>query len=207
MELYRKIDGLISQLDFDSIDETRRKSLDPLIEFIQDKVDNREAVKLNFICTHNSRRSHLAQIWAQTAAHYFNISNVYCYSGGTEATALFLAVIDTLRDSGFNINFLSDAENPKYAIKYAEMKQPIIGFSKRWDDAANPKDGFCAVMTCSEADGDCPIIFGTEKRIPIHYNDPKEFDNSPDKMEEYSLTSMKIATEMSYVFSRIKVPN
>ncbi|RYM33846.1 protein-tyrosine-phosphatase [Brumimicrobium glaciale] len=207
MELYRKIDGLISQLDFESIDEVRKNTLQPLIEFIQGKVDKREAVKLNFICTHNSRRSHLGQIWAQTAAHYFNISNVYCYSGGTEATAVFPAVIDTLKASGFNINFLSDDENPKHAIKYAEMKQPIIGFSKLWDDAANPKDGFCALMTCSEADADCPIVFGAEKRVPIHYNDPKEFDNSPDKMEEYSLTSMKIANEMSYVFSRIKVPN
>lgn len=205
MELYRKIDGSISQFDFESIDEVRRKSLDPLIEFIQGKVDKRDAVKLNFICTHNSRRSQLAQVWAQTAAHYFNVSYVYCYSGGTQVTTIFPAVIDTFKASGFNINFLSDGENPNYAIKYAEMKQPIIGFSKLWNDASNPKDSFCAVMTCSEADGDCPVIPGAEERISIHYNDPKEFDNSPRKMEEYSLTNIKIATEMCYIFSRIKV--
>jgi len=207
MELYRKIDGLISQFDFESIGEMRKISLDSLIEFIQGKVDRREAVKLNFICTHNSRRSHLAQVWAQTAAHYFNISNVYCYSGGTEATALFPAVIDVLKASGFEVNYLTDSINPNYSIKYAENKQPIIGFSKRWNDAYNPKDAFCAVLTCSAADVDCPIVSGGEQRISIHYNDPKEFDNSPNKMEEYNLTNMKVATEMSYVFSRIKVPN
>ena len=207
MELYKKIDGLISQLDFESIDELRINSLDFLIEFIQDKVDKREPVKLNFICTHNSRRSHFAQIWAQTAAHYFNISNVSCYSGGTEVTAVFPAVIETLKNTGFDVLLQTDSKNPNYAIKSSEHKMPIIGFSKRWDDDANPKDGFCAVMTCSEADADCPIVYGAEQRIPIHYNDPKEFDNSPRKMEEYSLISMKIAKEMSYVFSQIKAKN
>jgi arsenate reductase len=207
MKLYKKLSDFVSALDFESIDEERRKSFYPLIEFIQGKVDKRENVKLNFICTHNSRRSHFAQVWAKTLAHYYNIPNVFSYSGGTEATALFPAVIDTLKTSGFEINFLSDLKNPNYAIKYAENEAPIIGFSKRWDDSFNPKDSFCAVMTCSEADNDCPIIFGAELRIPIHYNDPKKFDNSPQKIEEYNKTSLKIATEMSYVFSQIKVSN
>ena len=205
MQLFEKLEYFTTQIDTTIIDEEREKNLQPLIEFIQEKVDKNDEVKLNFICTHNSRRSHLAQVWAQTAAHYFNISNVYCYSGGTEATAVFPAVIETLRNSGFDIKRDSDSENPIYAIKYAEMKQPIIGFSKPWDDDSNPKDGFCAVMTCSEADDDCPVVVGAEKRVPIHYDDPKAHDDSPRKTEEYHLTSTKIATEMSYAFSQIKV--
>lgn len=207
MKLFDKLEQFTSQIDITTIDEKRKNTLQPLIDFIQTKVDKQEAVKLNFICTHNSRRSHLAQIWAQTAAHYFNISNVSCYSGGTEATAIYPAVIETLKNTGFSICTMTTSENPKYAIKFTEDQASIVGFSKRWDDASNPKDSFGAIMTCSEADGDCPVVFGAETRVPIHYNDPKAFDHSPSKMEEYNKTNLKIATEMSYVFSQIKVKN
>ncbi len=73
------------------------------MEFIQSKVSYQQEIRLNFICTHNSRRSHLSQIWAQTMAHYFDIKNVFCYSGGTETTALFPMVAETLQNSGFQI--------------------------------------------------------------------------------------------------------
>lgn len=204
MQLFEKLEYFINLVDTKIIDEERENTLHPLIEFIQEKVDNNDEVKLNFICTHNSRRSHLAQIWAQTAAHYFNVPNVLCYSGGTEATAIYPAVIETLKNTGFNICTMTSSDNPKYGIKYSESQASIIGFSKRWDDTSNPKDSFCAVMTCSEADGDCPVVFGAEKRVPIHYSDPKAFDNSPEKMEQYSKTSLKIATEMWCIFSQIK---
>src|SRR5690554_3287692 len=204
MELYEKIEDLIAQLDIESIDEVRKITLQPLIEFIQEKVDIKDEINLNFICTHNSRRSHLAQIWAQTMAHYYDVPKVFCYSGGTEATAVYPAVVDVLKASGFEIDYLADLNNPNYAIKYAEDQASIVGFSKRWDDASNPKNSFCAVMTCSQADGDCPVVLGAEKRVPIHYLDPKAFDHFPQKMEEYAKTSIKIATEMKYVFSQIK---
>lgn len=204
MELYEKIEDLIAQLDIESIDEVRKNTLQPLIEFIQEKVDIKDEINLNFICTHNSRRSHLAQVWAQTIAHYYDVSNVNCFSGGTEATAIYPAVIETLKNTGFSICTMTSSENPKYAIKFTEDQASIVGFSKRWDDASNPKNSFCAVMTCSQADGDCPVVLGAEKRVPIHYLDPKAFDHSPQKMEEYAKTSIKIATEMKYVFSQIK---
>lgn len=207
MQLFEKLEYFTTQIDTTIIDEEREKTLQPLIEFIQEKVDKNDEVKLNFICTHNSRRSHLAQVWAQTAAHYFNVLNVFCYSGGTEATAIYPAVIETLKNTGFNICTMTSSDNPKYGIKYSENQASIVGFSKRWDDSSNPKDSFCAVMTCSEADSDCPVVFGAEKRVPIHYLDPKSFDNSPEKMEQYSKTSLKIASEMLFVFSQIKVNN
>ena len=58
-----------------------------ILKGISDFIDSHKVANIIFICTHNSRRSHIAQVWAQTAASYFNISNVYAYSGGTEATA------------------------------------------------------------------------------------------------------------------------
>src|SRR5690554_367469 len=207
MKLFEKISNFVTQLDVTTVNDERKQILQPLIDFIQTKQDKNEVINLNFICTHNSRRSHLAQIWAQTIAHYYDVPKVFCYSGGTEATAVYPAVVDVLKASGFEIDYLADLNNPNYAIKYAENQASIVAYSKRWDDASNPKDSFCAIMTCSEADGDCPVVLGAEKRVPIHYLDPKAFDHSPQKLEEYNQTSIKIATEMSYVFAQIKVKN
>ncbi len=159
---------------------------------------------MNLICTHNSRRSHLAQVWAQTAAYYYGIQNVFCYSGGTEATALYPKVAETLVQSGFKIMKLSENNNPVYAIKFAGNQAPIIGFSKTYDDDFNPENEFAAIMTCSQADGGCPFIAGAEKRIAVTYDDPKAFDNTEQQSEKYNERSMQIATEMFYVFSQIK---
>ena len=68
------------------IPEDRKQVLQPLIDYIQEKLDQKADVNLNFICTHNSRRSQFSQIWAQTAADYFSIP-VKSYSGGVEVTA------------------------------------------------------------------------------------------------------------------------
>ena len=90
-----------------SISDERKETLQPLIDYIVKKVSEKASVRLNFICTHNSRRSHLAQIWAQTMAFHFNIKNVFSYSGGTEATAMFSKVAETLMNQGFQIQKLT----------------------------------------------------------------------------------------------------
>lgn len=202
--LFSEIENVINNLKPDSITAERKKTLQSLIDFIQSKTTNHQEIRLNLICTHNSRRSHLSQVWAQTASAYFNIKNVFCYSGGTEATAMFPMVGKTLESQGFKIKTISEGNNPVYTIKYADNEHPIIGFSKTYDDAFNPQSGFVAIMTCSQADGGCPFISGAEKRIPITFEDPKEFDNTPLQAEKYSERSLQIATEMFYVFSQIK---
>lgn len=202
--VFSKIEEQIKGLKTQSITDERKIVLQPLIDFAQSKTSKNQHIRINFICTHNSRRSHLSQIWAQTMAHYFNINNVLCYSGGTEATALFPMAAETLRKSGFEIKTLSEGSNPVYSIKYAENEHPIIGFSKKLDDDFNPKSEFAAVMTCSQADGGCPFIAGAEKRIPITFEDPKAFDNTPLQAEKYNERSLQIATELFYVFSQIK---
>ncbi|WPR71446.1 protein-tyrosine-phosphatase [Flavobacterium sp. NG2] len=201
--LFTAIDKLINSLNVDSITEERKITLQPLVDYIQTKVNNQQEIRLNLICTHNSRRSHLSQIWAQTAAHHFNIKNVFCYSGGTEATAMFPMVAKTLTNQGFQIKALSEASNPIYSVKYSENEHPIICFSKTFDDSFNPQAEFAAIMTCSNADVGCPFIAGAEKRIPITFEDPKAFDNTPQQAEKYEERSLQIATEMFYVFSKI----
>lgn len=190
----------ISQI---SVSEERKEVLQPLIDYVQNKVNSNKEVRLNFICTHNSRRSHLSQIWAQTMAFQFNISNVFCYSGGTEATAMFPKVSETLMNQGFEVQELSASQNQVYAVKYSENQHAIICFSKTFDDNFNPKSEFAAIMTCSSADVGCPFIAGAEERLPIRYNDPKEFDGTEFMSEKYTERSLEIASEMYYVFSKI----
>ncbi|MDY0986632.1 protein-tyrosine-phosphatase [Flavobacterium sp. CFBP9031] len=202
--LYSEIENTVKSFDFKQISEDRKAVLQPLIDFIQTKVDSNLETRLNLICTHNSRRSHLSQVWAQTAAAYYNIKNVSCYSGGTEATALFPMAAETLKDSGFRIKTLSEGSNPVYSIKYAADELPVIGFSKTYDDDFNPESGFAAIMTCSQADGGCPFIAGAEKRIPLTFEDPKISDGTPQQKETYLERSGQIGTEMFYVFSQIK---
>ncbi len=188
-----------------SVSEERKEVLKPLIDYIQSKVDINQEIRLNFICTHNSRRSHLSQIWAQTMAYQFGISKVFCYSGGTEATAMFPKVAETLSIQGFQIQKLSQENNPVYAVKFNENQAPIICFSKTYNDEFNPKNNFGAIMTCNNADEGCPIVFGAEARFPIKYNDPKAFDGTDLMNEKYAERSLEIASEMYFVFSKITI--
>lgn len=187
-----------------SVSEERKVVLKPLADYIQNKINANEKIRLNFICTHNSRRSHLSQIWAQTMAFHFGIQNVYCYSGGTEATALFPKVAETLSHQGFQIEKVSQEQNPVYAVKFDDNEHPIIGFSKTYFDDFNPKSNFAAIMTCSNADEGCPMVFGAEARFPIKYDDPKAFDGTEQMNEKYTERSLQIASEMYFVFSQIK---
>lgn len=203
MALFNSIENLLSTIDVTTVANDRKETLQPLVDYIQTKVNENKAIRINFICTHNSRRSHLSQIWAQTMAYHFGINKVTCYSGGTEATALFPMVAETLKNSGFDIQTLSEGNNPVYSIKFAENEAPIIGFSKTLDSPFNPASEFAAIMTCSQADGGCPFIAGAEKRISITFEDPKMFDNTPQQAEKYNERSVQIATELFYVFSQI----
>ena len=199
-----KIREIIAQLSTERISEERKIILQPLIEFISSKISKNEEVRLNFICTHNSRRSHLSQIWAQTMAYYYQIENVFCYSGGTEATALFPKVAETLTNQGFEILKLSETENPVYAVKFAENEHAVICFSKKYNDDFNPKSAFAAILTCDSADENCPIVYGAEARIPIKYEDPKKSDGTPEMDETYFNRSLEIATEMKFVFENLR---
>lgn len=195
---------LIQTLDATKIAAERIEMLKPLAGYIQSRVDSDLAVRLTFICTHNSRRSHFSQVWAQIMAAYFGVTNVFAYSGGTEATAMFPFVAEILKEQGLEIIPLSEGRNPVCAMKYGQNTLPIIGFSKTYDHPFNPASDFAAIMTCSQADDGCPFVMGAERRFPITYEDPKVFDDTPQQAEKYRERSLQIATELFYVFSEIR---
>lgn len=199
-----KILETISQFSENKISEERQNILQPFIEYIRQNHREGKNINLNFICTHNSRRSHLSQIWAQVMVYHFGIKDVNCYSGGTEATALFPQVAATLTEQGFHVTKLSENANPVYAVKYAQNEHPVIAFSKKYNDQFNPEADFCAIMTCSSADQGCPFIAGAEKRISVQYEDPKVFDGTDLMEEKYAVRSLEIAEEMWYVCMSIK---
>ncbi len=203
--MFQNLITTIESIPKTTITVERKVVLQHLIDFIQTKIDTQQSIRLNFICTHNSRRSHLSQIWAQTMAFHFGIRNVFCYSGGTEATAMFSKVGETLSNQGFQIQQLSSDNNPVYAVKFDENEAAIVCFSKTFDDAFNPNSEFAAIMTCSSADAGCPFIAGAEKRLPIRYDDPKAFDGTDLMDAKYAERSLEIASELYFVFSEIKL--
>ena len=202
--MYPNLIKAIASFSSQSISDERKEVLLSLVDYIQEKVNARESIRLNFICTHNSRRSHLSQIWAQAMAYHVGLKNVSCYSGGTEATAIFTKVLETLTMQGFQVLKLSENDNPVVAVKFAANENPIICFSKTYDHPFNPSTQFGAVITCNNADEGCPIVLGAEARFPIKYDDPKAYDGTPLQTEKYAERSLDIAREMLWVFSQVK---
>jgi arsenate reductase len=179
------------------IPDQRKQLLNSISEYVRDN----DQSQLTFICTHNSRRSHLGQIWAKVAAHYFNI-DLETFSGGTEATAFHPNAIASLKRAGFNIKESSDT-NPKVEVNFSLEEHPLICFSKKYDDPPNPTANFAAIMTCSEANAECPVVVGATKRIKLLYEDPKVSDGSPMESQTYDDRCRQIAREMLFVFSQI----
>lgn len=191
--------------DFAKIPKERKKELDKIAFFVQNKVKSGEQAQLIYICTHNSRRSHFGQIWAATAAAYYGISNVKTYSGGTESTAFNERAVAACKRAGFEISKISEDKNPIYQVKYATDVEPLKAFSKKYDDSSNPQSGFCAIMTCSQADEACPNVKGAIARIAIPYDDPKVFDGKSIETAKYDERCKQIATETLYIFSKVKI--
>jgi len=203
--MYPVLQQTLASLETESaLSESRQAVLAVLIASIVEKLSEKGDADLLFICTHNSRRSQLAQIWGQTAAAYYGIEGIRCYSGGTEETAMYSSVVTTLENQGFVLGTLSGGDNPLYHIRYGNQHQPLLGFSKKYNHSFNPSDDFIAVMTCSQADGDCPFVGGASHRVAVGYSDPKAFDGQPDQEAVYAEKSMEIAQEMGYVFSQLK---
>lgn len=189
--------------NFDSIPQGRKEILKQIAGFVDAKIQRREKIELIFICTHNSRRSHIAQIWAQTAAAFYGIDGVISFSGGTEATAFNPRAVKAMQDAGFRINTRSNGDNPVYEVKFSDDASALIAFSKKYDSETNPQKGFAAVMTCSHADENCPVVLGMEKRISLPYNDPKDFDNTAQESDKYAERVREIGTEILYAFSLV----
>ncbi|MDI9860034.1 low molecular weight phosphatase family protein [Flectobacillus roseus] len=189
---------------FDTISDERKALLSQISAYISAQVAEEQPVRLVYICTHNSRRSHYGQIWAGVAAAYYGIPHVETYSGGTEETAFNERAVAASERLGFRIEKTTEGTNPVYQVYFADDVAAVTAFSKKYDSDANPKAGFCAVMTCNSADKNCPVVFGASARVATPYEDPKAFDGTPEESAIYEARSKQIALETLYVFSLVK---
>jgi arsenate reductase (thioredoxin) len=190
---------------FDKIPEERKSSLSKVADYIHQQLSKSEPAKLIFICTHNSRRSQFSQVWSHVAAQYYGLTGVQSYSGGTEATAFNPRAVAALQRSGMKI--VADdptATNPYYSVYASNASQVLVCFSKIYDAPPNPKKGYCAVMTCSQADDACPLVMGCDLRMPIRYEDPKIADDTAFEAQRYNERSAQICREMMYLMSLVK---
>lgn len=205
-KLYSSIEKyvLCRENEFQSISEERKKTLTTLSDYISEMLAKNSPVNLTFICTHNSRRSHMSQLWAQIAAFYYGVDNVFCYSGGTETTSFNEKSVKALKKAGFQIDKTNESENPMYYVTFFEGMKPIHAFSKKYGHEVNPQKDFAAIMTCSHADKACPIVSGASEKISITYEDPKIADNTTQEETKYDERCEQIAREMLFVFSQVK---
>jgi arsenate reductase len=189
--------------NIDSIPEERKTLLNEIANYIAERREKNVPAQLTFICTHNSRRSHLCQVWAATAGSYYNFNGeLKTFSGGTESTAFNPRAVAALERAGFLIEN-PGGDNPEYRVKFGESSEAMVCFSKTYDDPVNPSNNFAAIMTCSEADENCPFIPGADLRVPIPYTDPKESDGTAIETQAYDERCFQIATEMFYIFEQL----
>lgn len=184
--------------ELENLSDGRRTKLDRLAGYWARSLQQQDHARLLFVCTHNSRRSHFAQIWAQVAALWFGLDRTATYSGGTESTALHDHTAASLQRAGFDLQTISNGSNPVREIRYSQVIPPVIGFSKTIDHPANPTGEFGAVMTCAEADADCPFVPGAEFRLALPFEDPKSADGSPEQDRTYDRRQAQIARQMLY---------
>ncbi len=193
--------------EFDQIPAEREEQLSEVADWVTKQREEGKSAQLTFICTHNSRRSHLAQLWAAVAASYYGIDRVETFSGGTEATAFNPRAVSAIKRVGMNVQRSGDASNPRYEVQFRTSGEPEICFSKVFSDPANPSEDFCAVMTCTSADEACPIVRGCSLRSAIPYEDPKAADDTPEEANRYDERCAQIGREMLYLFSLVKSAN
>jgi len=206
MSLSPSLSPLVAELTatFADIPADRQALLQQLATYVRKQLTERGLCRLNFICTHNSRRSHLGQVWAATAATHYGLEGVTTYSGGTETTALNPRMAAAMQRAGFEVD-TPDAtvENPHYQIQFAPAAAVVNAWSKVYDDPANPDTEFAAIMTCDHADANCPFIPGAEWRLSLTYSDPKEADGTPRETAVYDERLREIGREILYAFSLV----
>lgn len=199
--LFQPIENTLQKLESEPVEIDRLAKLNPFLRFAKQSLNHHGFIRLHFICTHNSRRSQLAQAWAHACGLYFDLP-IQSFSGGAEVTGFHANTIFALQSQGFEISE-PFSQNPHYLLKAGAGDHGIQMFSKLINDSINPTENFAAIMTCDHADKNCPIVFGAEQRISMPFQDPKIADGTSQQTEVYAERSLQIAHELVYVFNQV----
>ena len=205
MSLYPETENLIKELEAEwhLIEDNRKLELEHLAGVILENIQEFNRADVTVVCTHNSRRSHLGQLWLKAAAMHYGIQNIFTYSGGTEATAFNHRMVLAIKRAGFKVNQLDMNDNPKFYIPVSDNDYRLdIHFSKRYDESYNPQKNFIALMVCSQADEACPVVVGG-KRFSLPYQDPKDYDDTVHEAGAYDMKLREMGREILYMVSKI----
>lgn len=205
--VYPELETLLASLEseFSLIPEQRKAELQSLAGLIRESLAQFNRADITVICTHNSRRSQLGQIWLKAAAMYYGVTGVHTYSGGTEATEFNYRMVLALKRAGFRINQLDVNDNPKYYLPLSDDDYSLdILYSKRFDESYNPQKNFIAFMVCSQADEACPVVKNAFGRFSLPYTDPKQADDSPEEEVVYNAKVREIGREMLFVMQQLR---
>ncbi|MDH3650028.1 MAG: protein-tyrosine-phosphatase [Saprospiraceae bacterium] len=194
----KKIEKLLRETDL--ISAERKKELQQLAFQIERQLKEIGKAQVLFICTHNSRRSQLAELWLRLAARYHNLAGITSFSGGTESTTFNSRMVDAIIRFGIKLEGSETKENPSYMAFFTKNEPDNVEmFSKRYDDTFNPQSDFIAVMVCDQADTECPVVSGADIRLSLPYKDPKEADNRPNEQLVYDEKVKEIGREVLYM--------
>ncbi len=207
-DIYKPLTKFIEKAGtaIDMITEERKETLESLGDYVVASLEKNESAQLLYVCTHNSRRSQMSQMMAVAISDYFGIEGISAFSGGTETTALNPRAAAALKRAGNSLieKGRLNEKNITYEASTGNGNSPVTLFSKVYDDDFNPKKDFVAVMVCSDADENCPLVLGADERISLPYDDPKAFDNTDLEAQKYDERLMQITTEIFYLFKYVK---
>ncbi|MEM9548763.1 MAG: protein-tyrosine-phosphatase [Bacteroidota bacterium] len=199
-----KLNDLIQKLmkEIDLISQDRRAELDHIASTIQNHLKTENTLDIIVVCTHNSRRSQLGELWINQLAYYHKLDRISAFSGGMEATAFNHRMVAAVREAGFVLEEKEKGTNPKY-VAAEEYDSEHTMFSKVYDHPMNPQRRYMALMVCDHADENCPVVIGMKYRIPLRYKDPKEFDDTDAESKAYGDKVEEIGREMIYLFNKL----
>ncbi len=183
------------------IGDARQALLGTLADWIAAAHRDQRSIHLLFVCTHNSRRSHMAQLWARAAAIREGI-DLASWSGGTEATAFDPRAVSAMARAGFEVEPTEATDNPVRRVHPGPDLPVEACFSKTLSAATNPRRDFAAIMVCDDADRACPTVAGAAARFGIPFEDPKASDGTPAETATYDDRCARIAREMMWVMTR-----
>lgn len=202
MSIYPEIVGIIKQVENLSKSVSHPNSSIEISNCILEAQQANKTLNLNFVCTHNSRRSQFSQVWAYVLSHYFGMTELLTFSSGTESTSVYSGVIDSLSNHGFKTKKLDSSDNPKYSIRISDELEPLILFSKTISEVRLSAKQFIAIMTCSSADKSCPVVIGASDRFKMTFEDPKHSDGTIHEGNTYDSKSIEIATTLFHIFEQ-----
>tara|TARA_Y100001949_G_C15986510_1_gene330879 strand:+ start:2001 stop:2567 length:567 start_codon:yes stop_codon:yes gene_type:complete len=178
-----------SRIDSFNPNQKRKKRLDNIASVINENLNKTRSIV--FLCTHNSRRSQICEVWGKVFAEIYR-KKININSAGAFKTVVHSQVYESIVKCGLVVD-------NKKEIFFDKKKFKL---NSKTIDSLTMKN-FIAVMTCSNAEKSCPNDPRSIRNIKMFFNDPRIYDETDKMSREYLNTTIYIAEELNYIFKNI----